>query len=164
MKNNNLLLLALIFFALALVLIGYLLNNTFPVNSSTVYYYPVFVESDTVLPTVTQIQTPTPISVNSAPFLGYSTPVPTEYIVELYLGRGEVMATPEYLFTVPTWEEVTQPTLEVVGNYDPSLYDEWHPWVEPTFANIIRLDYPGLLDDEIDRVYYGLAGTRTPIP
>src|SRR3972149_6381109 len=84
-----------------------------PTNAETVYIQKP-VETATAIPTIAAqviilTEEPTLQPVNTEILINTSTPV------------------------IPPTEQPTQiQIIEVAGVYDPSLYDEWHPYVEPT--------------------------------
>jgi hypothetical protein len=154
------------------ILTGLLIPTAEKINHSAVYFPTLYINitSPTYFPTVTATPSSTPESIIAVVIpdtqvYQYVVPQPTQVYQQVFLQQPiiEQVTTPtaESIITLTSTSVSSASTIcDIYISYN---CEEWHPWIEPTLANVINMDALNL-DEEIDRVYYGLVGTRTPTP
>ena len=148
---------------IVIILLFYLLAVP-PQPVTVIYYQQVSVTNtpEPIQPTATpQIVSVSLVTDTITPNVVYIIIPQTQVVYSIQNSQNSVVeSTATYTLSqevpsVPLEPSVPTPT---VDGYLP-----WSPYIEPTLANVINLDAPNL-DEEMDRVYYGIVGTRTPAP
>jgi hypothetical protein len=162
-RTNYAVTMAVICFAITVLAIAMLtwIDSTY--QPVTVIYYrdPIAVPTE-VIP-------PTPIIVPM--FFVSETPAPN--VVYMIIPKPEVVystessqnSVVESSDTYTPFQDVPLvPLVPLVPSPTVDGYLSWSPYAEPTLSPY-QIDLNSLsLDDDIDRIYYGIKGTRTPIP